>query len=241
MTNINEKVAELFAAGCHLGHKKNRVYPKAKKYIYSIENGVSIIDLTMTVPLLEKAKEFVSQLGKEGKTLLVVASKRISSNLISDFCQSANVNHVTVKWPAGLITNFEMISKNVVKMLDMKEQKEKGEWSKYVKHEQVELQKELNKLQKFYGGIANLKKLPDALFVVDIKKEKNCVIEAKDRHIPVVAIVDTNVNPDIIDYPIPGNDDSLTSIEYFIKVIINAYTENQAKNQNSKVKKTEKN
>ncbi len=236
MINVDKKVAELFEAGCHLGHKKNRVYPKAKKYIYSIENGVSVIDLTMTVPLLEKAKEFVSQLGKEGKILLVVASKRISSTLISDLCQTSQINHVTVKWPAGLITNFEMISKNVIKMLDMKDQKEKGEWNKFVKHEQVGLQKELNKLQKFYGGIANLKKLPDALFVVDIKKEKNCVIEAKNYHIPVVAIVDTNVNPDVIDYPIPGNDDSLTSIEYFVKEIIGAYTTNQVKVQKAKVK-----
>lgn len=223
MINVDKKVAELFEAGCHLGHKKNRVYPKAKKYIYSIENGVSIIDLTMTVPLLEKAKEFVSKLGKEGKTLLVVASKRISSNLISDLCQASKINHVTVKWPAGLITNFEMISKNVKRMLEMKEQKEKGEWNKFVKHEQFELQKELNKLQKFYGGIADLKKLPDALFVIDIKKEKNCVIEARDRQIPVVAVVDTNTNPDLVDYPIPGNDDSLTSIEYFVKEIIGAY------------------
>jgi small subunit ribosomal protein S2 len=227
MTNLDKKVAELFEAGCHLGHKKNRVYPKAKKYIYSIENGVSVIDLTMTVPLLEKAKEFVSQLGKEGKTLLVVASKRISSTLISDLCQASQVNHVTVKWPAGLITNFEMISKNAKKLLDMKDQKEKGEWSKYVKHEQVELQKELNKLEKFYGGIAGLKKLPDAIFVIDIKKEKNSVIEAKDCGIPVVAVVDTNVNPDLVDYPIPGNDDSLSSIEYFAKEIIGAYTSNK--------------
>lgn len=229
MINIDEKVTELFEAGCHLGHKKNRVYPKAKKYIYSIENGVSVIDLTLTVPLLEKAKEFVSQLGKEGKTLLVVASKKISSSLISDLCQAAQINHVTLKWPAGLISNFEMISKNVIKMLDMKDQKEKGEWGKFVKHEQVELQKELNKLIKFYGGIANLKKLPDALFVIDIKKEKNSVIEAKNNHIPVVAIVDTNVNPDLVDYPIPGNDDSLSSIEYFAKEIIGAYTSKKVK------------
>jgi len=233
MIDTNKKVTELFEAGCHLGHKKNRVYPKAKKYIYSIENGVSIIDLTMTVPLLEKAKEFVSKLGKEGKTLLVVASKRISSALISDLCQAAQVNHVTVKWPAGLITNFEMISKNVKRMLDMKDQKENGEWNKFVKHEQVELQKELNKLEKFYGGIANLKKLPDAIFVIDIKKEKNSVIEAKNYHIPVVAVVDTNVNPDLVDYPIPGNDDSLSSIEYFAKEIIGAYVKEKSKAQSS--------
>ena len=239
MTNVDKKVTELFEAGCHLGHKKNKVYPKAKKYIYSIENGVSVIDLTMTVPLLEKAKEFVSQLAKEGKTLLVVASKRISSSLISDLCKISQINHVTVKWPAGLITNFEMISKNVKKLLEMKDQKEKGEWSKFVKHEQVELQKKLNKLEKFYGGIANLKKTPDAIFVIDIKKEKNSVIEARSIHIPIVAVVDTNVNPDLVDYPIPGNDDSLSSIEYFAKEIIGEYTKNQIKDQKPKIKNTD--
>ena len=133
-----------------------------------------------------------------------------------------------------------MISKNAKKLIEMKEQKENGGWSKFVKHEQVELQKELNKLEKFYGGIANLKKLPDALFVVDIKKEKNSVIEARSHHIPVIAIVDTNVNPDLVDFPIPGNDDSLSSIEYFTNEIIEAYTSNQIKTPNPKVNKTEK-
>ena len=166
MINVDKKVSELFEAGCHLGHKKNRVYPKAKKYIYSIENGVSVIDLTMTVPLLEKAKEFVSQLGKEGKTLLVVASKRISSSLISDLCQATQINHVTVKWPAGLISNFEMISKNAKKLLEMKEQKEAGEWTKFVKHEQVALQKELYKLEKFYGIEINIQCLARLAFIL---------------------------------------------------------------------------
>ena len=240
MSNNDKKVEELFAAGAHLGHKANRVHPKTNKYIYSFENGVSIIDLTKTVIFLEKAKQFVSELGKNEKVLLVVSTKKIVSNLTQELCQKNNLPFVNTKWPAGLLTNFEMIIKNVKKLNSMKEEKEKGEWSKFVKHEQVQLDKELKKLEKFYGGIANLKKLPDALFVIDIKKEKNSVKEAGEMKIPIVAVTDTNVDPDPIDYPIPGNDDSATSIEYFLKEIIEAYAASYQKGQESKAKETAK-
>jgi small subunit ribosomal protein S2 len=240
MSNNNKKVEELFAAGSHLGHKANRVHPKTNKYIYSFENGVSIIDLTKTVDYLEKAKQFVSELGKNEKVLLVVSTKKIASNLTQELCQKNNLSFVNTKWPAGLLTNFEMIIKNVKKLNSMKEEKEKGEWNKFVKHEQVKLDKELNKLIKFYGGIANLKKLPDALFVIDIKKEKNSIKESGEMKIPIVAVTDTNVNPDPIDYPIPGNDDSITSIEYFLKEIIEAYSTSRLKGQEAKAKEISK-
>lgn len=223
MTDVDKKVEELFAAGCHLGHKTNKIHPKAKKYIYTVDNGTSIIDLTKTVHLLEKAKEFTSSLAKNNKVLLVVVSKRIASSFISDVCQKNNLPYVTVKWPAGLLTNFDMIIKNVKKLKTMREEKSEGAWNKFVKHEQIKLQKELNKLEKFYGGISTLERLPDALFVVDIKKEKNAVKEAIEKKIPIIAVVDTNVNPDTINYPIPGNDDAASSIEYFVKEIVNAY------------------
>ena len=223
MTDVDKKVEELFAAGCHLGHKTNKIHPKAKKYIYTVDNGTSIIDLTKTVHLLEKAKEFTSSLAKNNKVLLVVVSKRIASSFISDVCQKNNLPYVTVKWPAGLLTNFDMIIKNVKKLKTMRGEKSEGAWNKFVKHEQIKLQKELNKLEKFYGGISTLERLPDALFVVDIKKEKNAVKEAIEKKIPIIAVVDTNVNPDTINYPIPGNDDAASSIEYFVKEIVNAY------------------
>lgn len=224
MTNLDKKVAELFEAGCHLGHKNNRVHPKARKYIYSVENGVSVIDLTKTVPMLDEAKAFMKDLAKGGKTILVVSTKKIGAGVVSKICTPLGIAHVSLKWPAGLLTNFEMIVKNVKKLEKMKEEKEKGEWNKYVKHEQVQLQKLMNKLQKFYGGILPMKKIPDALLIIDIKKEKNAATEAKAMKIPVIAVVDTNVNPEGIDYPIPGNDDSLTSIEFFAKELIEAYT-----------------
>lgn len=223
MTDINKKVEELFAAGSHLGHKKNKIHPKAKKYIYSLESGTSIIDLTKTVEFLEKAKKFASDLGNENKVMLVVVTKRIAASTTAKLCKENNIPYVTVKWPAGLITNFEMIIKNAKKLKKMKEDKENGEWNKFVKHEQIKLQKQINKLEKFYGGISNLEKLPDAVFVVDMKKEKNAVKEAKEKKIPVIAVADTNVNPDIVDFPIPGNDDAATSIQYFVKEIIESY------------------
>ncbi len=233
-SNLDKKVAELFEAGSHLGHKTNRVHPKAKKYIYSVENGVSIIDLTKTVPLFEKAKEFVKKEAEADKTMLVVATKKVSTAFIAKLCKEKLIPFITLKWPAGLLTNFDMISKNVKKLTAMKEAKDKGEWSKYVKHEQVNLQKELNKLERFYGGIEMMRKIPDFIFVVDIKKEKNAVKESTEMKLPIVAIADTNVDPDIVDYPIPGNDDSATSIEYFVKEIIETYSKSKAQASNDK-------
>ena len=240
MNDNDKKIEELFAAGAHLGHKSNRVHPKTNKYIYSFENGVSVIDLSKTVDFLERAKKFVSELGKNQKILLVVCTKKIASNLTKELCAKHNLLYVNTKWPAGLLTNFEMIIKNVKKLNTMKEEKEKGEWNKFVKHEQVKLDKDLNKLEKFYGGISKLKKLPDALFIIDIKKEKNSVKESGEMKITTVAVTDTNANPDPINYPIPGNDDSLTSIEFFLKEIIEAYSSNFIKANEEKAKEMSK-
>lgn len=222
MQNIDTQIEELFNAGAHLGHKTNRVHPKSKKYIYKIEEGVSVIDLTKTVSLLKKAQEFISKFANEKKVILVVVTKKLSPE-INKLLTENNIPNVTVKWPAGLLTNFEMIMKNVKKLIKMREEKSNGAWNKFVKHEQMKLAKVLIRLEKFYSGLVNLEKLPDALFVVDIKKEKNSISEASDKNIPVIAITDTNVNPDVVSYPIPANDDSLTSIEYIINQVIGAY------------------
>lgn len=216
-------IEKLFEAGVHLGHKKNKIHPKAKKYIYTINEGTSIINLEKTASLLEKAKEFIKNLKKQNKKILFVGTKKSASNIILKICQEKNIPFVSFKWPAGLITNFETISKNIKKLKELKKQKEEGEWKKFVKHEQIKLEKQLKKLEKFYGGISSLEKKPDALFLIDIKKEKNALKEAVERNIPVIAIVDTNVNPDKVDYPIPGNDDSPSSIEFILKEIIESY------------------
>ncbi|MDH7476160.1 MAG: 30S ribosomal protein S2 [Microgenomates group bacterium] len=223
MSDIDQQIEEMFNAGVHLGHKSNRIHPKAKKFIYKIESGVSIIDLTKTQEQLKKAVDFVKKLAKEGKSLLFVVTKKIASQYVREECSNKNLFFVTTKWPAGLLTNFETIMKNVNTLKKMREEKESGQWNKFVKHEQSKKQKKLNRLERFYGGIAAMDKKPDALFIVDIKKEKNAVKEARLNQIPIVALVDTNSNPFSVDFPIVGNDDSFSSIQYIVNTIISAY------------------
>lgn len=215
--NKDNKIKELFKNDCHLGHKKNKVHPKAKKYIYTYNNGISIIDLNKTVDLLEQAKKYILDLQKNNKKLLVVATKKILSEAIKNICQKYNLPYVNIKWPAGLLTNFETLTKNVKKLKNLRKEKEEGKWNQYVKHEQIKLEKKLKKLEKFYQGIESLEKIPDAIFIIDIKKEKNAFKEAISQKIPIIAIVDTNVDPSLINYPIPANDDSLSSVQYIVE------------------------
>lgn len=226
---VDALLEELFKVKAHLGHKTNRIHPKARKFIYTIENGVSIIDLSITAKLLEEAKEFVRKLGAESKKILVVSTKKIASSAIQSLCQSLGFPYVTHKWPAGLLTNFETITQNIKRLKSMREQMEKGEWQKFVKHDRIKLQKELQKLEKHYGGLINLEKFPDALFIIDVKKEKNATNEAGKSNIPIIAIADTNVNPQLVDYPIPANDDSLSSVEFIAKQVLEAYSNVKAK------------
>ena len=229
MASTSKQIEELFNAQAHLGHKTNRVHPKSRKFIYKIENGVSIIDLTQTVEYFARAREFASELGKTNKTFLVVATKKIASSFIEELCKSMNVPYIVTKWPAGFITNFETLLKNINKLKTMREDKETDAWKALVKHEQTKLGKELSKLERNYGGLIALDKVPDSLFIIDVKKEKNAVSEARMAGIPVIAVTDTNVNPDIIDFPIPANDDSLSSVEYIARNIIEAYAKARAK------------
>ncbi len=236
-TNMKE-VEKLFAAGSHLGHKKNRLHPKARKYVYKIVNGVAIIDLTKTAAQLIVAKRFLNTASKEGKKLLVVGTKRVSNQHIQDICKAQSISYITTKWMPGLLTNFETISKNIKKMNDLENQKNDGTWDQYVKHERTKLGKELNRLKRLYAGIADMKKKPGVLFIVDIKREKNALKEAKQNNIPVVAITDTNTNPDTVEYPVVANDDSATSSQYVISTILEAY--NSAEKAVEKPKKEDK-
>lgn len=224
MTSNQKTVEELFAASAHLGHKKNRIHPKSRKYIYRMENGVSIIDLTITADSLENIKTYVQKIASEGKKLLLVCTKKIAANKMMELSKKNNIFYVTNKWPAGLLTNFETIMKNIKKLNRMKKDKADGVWLKFVKHEQSRMERDLNKLERNYGGLASLERLPDVLFIIDVKKEKNAVSEARKSMIPIIAIADTNINPELIDFPIPANDDSLSSIEYIANEIISAYT-----------------
>jgi small subunit ribosomal protein S2 len=222
------QVEELFALGAHLGHKKNRLHPKARKYIYTIVNGVSVIDLTKTVGNLQEAKKTLAAAAKDGKNMLVVCTKKVANQYVLDLCMSHQVPSVTTKWLPGLLTNFDMIIKNVNKLKELIKQRDEGEWDKFVKHERMELDKKVSRLQKFYGGLIYLEKRPDIMLIVDIKKEKNAVIEAKANKLPIVAIVDTNSNPDTVDFPVVINDDSATVIQHVISDLIETYAKAKA-------------
>jgi small subunit ribosomal protein S2 len=219
-----DTVTSLFEAGSHLGHKKNRLHPKARRFVYKMEQGVSVIDLTQTAKQLEEAKKFLTKAKKEGKIVLFLAAKKIISQYAAELCKKHSIAYITTKWLPGLLTNFQTIIKNVKKLNELKEEREKGTWNNFVKHERMKLQKQVYRLEKLYGGIAALEKKPDIIFIIDIKKEKNAIDEARKSNIPTVAIVDTNSNPDLVDYPIVANDDSPSSLQYLVSQIIAAYT-----------------
>lgn len=223
-SSVNVKdIEKLFEAGLHLGHKKNRLHPKARRFVYTIDKGVSIIDLTSTLNQINAAKKVLAEAASDGKTLLVVATKKVASQYANEICKKHGVPHITVKWPSGLLTNFQTIIKNVKKLSELKELRDGEDGAKMIKHERVRLTKHISKLEKFYGGLVPLSKKPDFLFIVDIKKEKNATGEARQTHIPVVAIADTNADPGSVAYPIVANDDSPASVEFLITTIVEAY------------------
>lgn len=216
---------ELFNCGAHLGHQASKVHPKAKKYLYKFEKKVSIIDLFQTAEQINKAREFLFNLGKKGENLLVVATKNQIKNDIKELCQKYSIFYITNKWIGGFITNFEEILKNIKKLKQLKKEKEDGEWNNLPKHERLKLEKKLQRILAIYQGVENLEKLPDVLYIIDIKREKNVVTEGNKRKIPIVAIVDTNANPELVDYPIIANDDSISSVKYISEQLINAYVD----------------
>ncbi len=222
--NLNEEVEKLFSLNVHLGHRKNRLHPKAKKYVYKIINGVSIIDLTKTVPDFEKAKEFLNEANKKNQSVMLVATKKVIAQFASKLAGDHNIPFITNKWLPGLLTNFETIIKNVKKLNQMEKEKKEGAWDKFVKHERVKLEKEVVKLKRLYGGVTKLEKKPDILLLVDIRKEKNALKEAGESNIKTVAILDTNSNPETVDFPIVANDDSDTSLEYLLTELVKSYT-----------------
>lgn len=222
VADISE-VQRLFEAGLHLGHKKNRLHPKARRFVYKIEKGVSIIDLTLTVNQLESAKKFLKELKSEEKTLLIVATKKVASELATKLAQEHSISYVTNKWLPGLLTNFETIIKNVKKLEDLKEQRQDESWEKLTKHERGKILKYIARLERFYGGLINLTKKPDAVLIVDVKKESNALTEALKNSIPVVGVADTNANPEGINYPIVANDDSPKAVEFLIQELVAAY------------------
>ena len=228
MDKATANVAELkklFEAGLHLGHKKNRLHPKARKFVYKIDKGVSIIDLTQTITQLKDAEAFLKEAGKEGKSILVVATKKIAVPLVTELAHKHSLSYITNKWLPGLLTNFETIIKNVKKLEDLKTQKSDESWERLTKHERGKISKYIVRLERFYGGLTQLTRMPDILLVIDVKKEHNAVVEARTSGIPVVGISDTNADPGLVDYPIVANDDSPEAVTFLIEKLLNSYVQ----------------
>ncbi len=219
---------DLLEAGCHFGHKKERWHPKAASYIYQVREGLHIIDLVQTRDGLKKTAEYFRDLAREGKTILMVATKKQAKGVVTEAAKRAGLPYLTNRWIGGFITNWDQVKNNIARINRMRKEKADGSWNKFPKHEIVKLEKELRKSEMVYSGVADLVTLPDALFLVDLKREVASLREALQYGIPIVAIVDTNVDPTDVDYPIPANDDAVGSIKIIIDYIADAYAEGKA-------------
>lgn len=216
---------QLLEAGAHFGHRTRRWNPKMAPYIYGSRKGIYIIDLQKTLKLLEEACEFVRSKASEGGTMIMVGTKKQAQKVIEEEAKRCGAFYVNNRWLGGLLTNFKTIKSRIDKLVELEQMEESGELAKLPKKEQSRLRKVLEKLRKNLGGLKGMERLPDIVFVVDPRKEKNAVAEANILGIPVVAIVDTNCDPDPIDYVIPANDDAIRSIKLIVSKIADAYLE----------------
>lgn len=213
---------EMLKSGVHFGHQKQRWHPKMKPYIFTTRAGVHIIDLEKTAAHLTAACEFITQTVKSGGSLLFVATKRQAQAIVKKTAQTVHMPFVTERWIGGTLTNFDTIHKLVSRLKELRSKRDKGELEKYTKLEQLQFSKEIVELEQSVGGIEDMSTLPQAVFIIDLKNEKTALREALKKEIPIIAIVDTNCNPDLVDYPIPANDDATKSLQFLMDVITNA-------------------
>ncbi|MDE1940658.1 MAG: 30S ribosomal protein S2 [Patescibacteria group bacterium] len=223
--NTNQTIETMFAAGAHFGLGRSRRHPSVSSYIFGTKNRTDIFDLEKTKDLLAKAKEFASALGKDGKVLLFVGGKKEASEAVKHAAQSLNMPFVDGRWIGGTITNFIQIRKRIDRYEKLVSDKEKGELAKYTKRERMLIDKEIASLEKMFTGIVSLKRLPDAIFIIDPKHEKNAVSEAAKFGIPVIAVAGSDCDISEIRYPVVGNDGSKGSIRFFVDEIAKAYQE----------------
>ena len=222
-TNITMK--SLLEAGVHFGHQKRRWNPKMRRYIFTHRNGIHIIDLQKTLRMLEEAAGFVSDVAAEGKKVLMVGTKKQAQDTIVNESQRANSYYITTRWLGGTLTNFKTIQSRIDYLVELETQQAKGEFTSYTKKEALKREASIARLNRYLGGIKEMTEMPGALFVIDIGKEAIAVAEARRVGIPIVALVDSDCDPDLIDYPIPGNDDAIRSIRLVTGRITNAIIE----------------
>jgi len=225
-------VEDMEAAGVSFGHKVSKLHPKMKPYVSGIKNNVNIFDLEKTIKELERSLAFISRIVSEGKTIIFVGTKIQLRQIVQAAAEECGVPYVTERWLGGTFTNFETIQKRAGYFKDLERKKEAGELEKYTKKERLDFDKEIASLKVKFEGVKNMPKLPDAVFIFGLDKDITCAREAKRKGIKIVAIVDTNVNPEIADYFIPANDDAISSVRYIIEKV----KETIQKAQSEKVK-----
>ena len=216
---------QLLEAGVHFGHQTRRWNPKMAKYIFTERNGIYIIDLQKTVKKLEEAYNFVRDLSVEGKSVLFVGTKKQAQDSVKEEAERAGAYYVNARWLGGMLTSFTTIRTRIERLKQLRTMEEDGTFELLPKKEVVKLNLEIEKLEKFLGGIKDMKEIPGALFIIDPRKERIAVAEAKKLGIPIVAIVDTNCDPDEVDYVIPGNDDAIRAVKLISSAIANAIIE----------------
>lgn len=216
---------QLLESGVHFGHQTRRWNPKMKPYIFTERNGIYIVDLQQTVKLVEVAYKVVRDLAMEGKEILFVGTKKQAQETVKKEAERCGMPYVNQRWLGGMLTNFQTINRRVKRLDELEKMEEEGMFEVLPKKEVIQLQKEKERLNRFLGGIRHMKRLPGAVYVVDPRKESIAVAEANKLGIPVVAIVDTNCDPDIIDYVIPGNDDAIRAVKLLTGVMADAVLE----------------
>lgn len=230
-------IVEMLKCGVHFGHRKSRRHPKMEPFIYAVRNDVHIIDLEKTLQKLQIALDFLKETAKRGGVILFVGTKKQAQKAIEEAANNCGMPYVSQRWIGGTLTNFAVISKLIKKFKKMKEKMESGEIaSKYTKREQLDISREIEELRTALGGIQDLNKMPDAMIIDDLIAEGTALREARKKSLPIVAICDTNVNPELVDYPIPCNDDALKSIEMIMGLFSQAIQEGK----DERVKEKEK-
>jgi small subunit ribosomal protein S2 len=224
---------DLLEAGVHFGHQTKRWNPKMKAYIFGERNGIYIIDLAKTARLFRDAEEFATSLAAEGKTVLFVGTKRQAQDAIAEEAQRSGMFFVNQRWLGGLLTNFTTIQRSLARLRDLEAMETDGRYETLSKKEIAQIEKEKRKLQKNLEGIRHMARLPDALFVVDTRKEKIAVDEARKLKIPVIGVVDTNCEPDEVDFVIPGNDDALRSVKLFVSRVADAVIDGRGQRESA--------
>jgi len=222
---LPEIIKELLENGVHFGHLSKHWNPKMKGFIFGKKKNVYIIDLEKTAQKLQEAKEFAKQKAKDGEKILFVSTKKQLRSVVKELASSCDMPYVAERWVGGLLTNFSTVRRRVEKYLEFLRKRETGGFDIMVKKEVVKINREIERMERSYSGVTSLEGLPGCVFVVDPKKEVACVREVNKLEIPIIALIDTDANPDIIDYPIPGNDDSIKSVKYITSSVVEAINE----------------